>query len=96
MTEAALGTKQLTDIFHDYSAEDIVEATRSTEAFANEVYDVTDSQGQRFFLKILKTQLPEVVATEVHMQQRLLASVNLNNNSAFGTDDLFSSTTSDN
>jgi Ser/Thr protein kinase RdoA (MazF antagonist) len=71
MSEAVLGTDQLTDIFHDYSADDIVEATLSTEAFANEVYDVTDSQGQRFFLKILKTQLPEVVATEVQMQQRL-------------------------
>lgn len=74
MGETALSPEQLTDIFHDYSAEDIVEATLSTEAFANEVYDVTDSQGQRFFLKILKTQLPEVVATEVHMQQRLLAA----------------------
>lgn len=74
MSETVLGPEQLTDIFHDYSDADIVEATRSTEAFANEVYDVTDSAGQRFFLKILKTQLPEVVATEVQMQQRLLAS----------------------
>jgi Ser/Thr protein kinase RdoA (MazF antagonist) len=74
MSAAVLGPKQLTDIFHDYSAEDIVEATRSTEAFANEVYDVTDSQGQRFFLKILKTQLPELIAAEIEMQQRLLSA----------------------
>lgn len=74
MSETILEREQLTDIFHEYSATDIVKATRSTEAFANEVYDVTDSEGQRFFLKILKTQLPEVVATEVQMQQRLLAS----------------------
>lgn len=74
MSETVLEPEQLTDIFHDYSDADIVEATRSTEAFANDVYDVTDSEGQRFFLKILKTQLPEVVATEVQMQQRLLAS----------------------
>ena len=74
MSEAVLNPAQLSDVFHDYSDADIVEATRSTEAFANEVYDVTDSEGQRFFLKILKTQLPEVVATEVQMQQRLLAS----------------------
>jgi len=74
MSEVALSPEQLSGIFHDYSSEDIVEATRSTEAFANEVYDVTDSQGQRYFLKILKTQLPEVVATEVQMQQRLLAT----------------------
>lgn len=74
MSEATLGLEQLTNIFHDYSSADIIEATRSTEAFANEVYDVTDTEGQRFFLKILKTQLPEVVATEVQMQQRLLAN----------------------
>lgn len=37
MSEAALNTGQLTDIFHDYSTEDIVEATLSTEGFANEV-----------------------------------------------------------
>lgn len=74
MSETVLDAVQLTDLFRDYSAASIVEATRSTEAFANEVYDVTDSDGQRFFLKILKTQLPEVVATEVQMQQRLLAS----------------------
>ena len=69
-----MGNEELSEIFHGYSTANIVEATRSTEAFANEVYDVTDSEGQRFFLKILKTQLPEVVATEVQMQQRLLAS----------------------
>lgn len=69
-----MDNEELSEIFHDYSTADIVEATRSTEAFANEVYDVTDSDGQRFFLKILKTQLPEVVATEVQMQQRLLAN----------------------
>jgi Ser/Thr protein kinase RdoA (MazF antagonist) len=74
VSETVLDAVQLTDLFRDYSAASIVEATRSTEAFANEVYDVTDSDGQRFFLKILKTQLPEVVATEVQMQQRLLAS----------------------
>lgn len=74
MSEPTLSPVQLTDIFHDYSSEDIIEAKRSTEAFANEVYDITDSQGQCFFLKILKTQLPEVVATEVQMQQRLLAA----------------------
>jgi Ser/Thr protein kinase RdoA (MazF antagonist) len=72
MSEVSLVPEQLTDLFHDFSTADIVEATRSTEAFANEVYDVTDSEGQRFFLKILKTQLPEVVTTEVQMQQRLL------------------------
>lgn len=37
MSEEILSPGQLTDIFHDYSSEDIVEARRSTEAFANEV-----------------------------------------------------------
>lgn len=74
MIDMVLNNEQLSDIFHDYSTADIVEANRSTEAFANEVYDVTDSENQRFFLKILKTRLPEVVATEVQMQQRLLAN----------------------
>lgn len=74
MSDTFLSPEQLNDIFHYYSIADIVEATRSTEAFANEVYDVTDSEGRRFFLKLLKTQLPEIVATEVQMQQRLLAS----------------------
>lgn len=74
MSETSLSPGQLTGIFNEYSQNDIIEATRSTEAFANEVYDVTDSGGQRFFLKILKTQLPEVVAIEVQMQQRLLAA----------------------
>lgn len=67
MSEVDLDTAQLSDIFHDYSTADIVEASRSTEAFANEVYDITDSEGQRYYLKILKTQLPEVIATEVEI-----------------------------
>ncbi len=45
MSEVDLDTAQLSDIFHDYSTADIVEASRSTEAFANEVYDITDSEG---------------------------------------------------
>lgn len=48
-------------------------AQRNAEAFANEVYDTTDARGQRYFLKILKDQLPEAIATEAQMQQRLLA-----------------------
>lgn len=72
MNETNLTTQQLTDLFHEYSPEDIIQATRSTEAFANEVYDITDTQRHRYFLKILKTQLPEVIATEAQMQQQLL------------------------
>lgn len=74
MSNSSLTVQQLTNIFHEYSPSDIVKATRSTEAFANEVYDVTDSEGQRYFLKILKAQLPEVIAVEVQMQKRLHAA----------------------
>ena len=74
MNEIELSVQELTDIFHEYSSEDIVQATRSTEAFANEVYDLTDTQGQRYFLKILKTQQSEIIANETQMQQQLLAA----------------------
>jgi len=74
MSDTNSSPAELSDIFHAYSTVDIIKATRSTEAFANEVYDVTGSEGQRYFLKILKMQLPEVIATEVHMQQRLRAA----------------------
>jgi len=74
MNEIELSVQELTDIFHEYSPEDIVQATRSSEAFANEVYDVTDTQGRRYFLKILKKQQPEIIANEAQMQQQLLAA----------------------
>jgi homoserine kinase type II len=74
MNNAHLTTQQLSAIFHEYSPHNVVSAVRSTEAFANEVYDITDTQGERYFLKILKAQLPEAIATEAQMQQRLLAA----------------------
>lgn len=74
MIDGPIGIEHLNDLFHEYSTNDIIKASRSTEAFANEVYDITDSNGQRFFLKTLKSQLAEAIANEVQMQQRLLAS----------------------
>jgi homoserine kinase type II len=67
-------TQQLSALFHKYSPEDVIKATRSTEAFANEVYDITVSDGKRYFLKILKKQRPEIIAIEAQMQMRLLAA----------------------
>jgi len=52
MSEAILDNEQLSAISHEYSTADIVKATRSSVAFANEVYDVTDTEDQRFFLNI--------------------------------------------
>jgi len=74
MQKGDRSTKQLSDIFHVYSPENIVRAVRSTQTFASEVYDITDAQGQRYFLKILKSQLPAVIALEARMQQKLLAA----------------------
>jgi Ser/Thr protein kinase RdoA (MazF antagonist) len=68
-----LTVQQLTDIFHEYSPDDLVEASCSAQAFANDVYEVTDVRGRRYFLKLLRAQSPEAITTEAKMQQRLLA-----------------------
>jgi Ser/Thr protein kinase RdoA (MazF antagonist) len=72
MTKTAPDLARLTELFHTYSPESIVKAVRNTEAFANEVYDVTDAKDQRYFLKILKQQSSRAIATEAQMQQHLL------------------------
>lgn len=73
MSETSLGIEKLNAIFGEYLPETLVSAIRSTEAFANEVYEVTDSGGQRYFIKILNAQLSEAIEIEAEMQQRLLA-----------------------
>ena len=65
---------RLNAMFHRYSELDIVSATKSEEAFASDVYDVVTSNGERYFMKILRSQDPSVIATEAAMQQRLLAA----------------------
>lgn len=65
---------RINNLFHEYSPADVVSATKSDEAFANEVFDITTTDGHRYFLKILKLQHPEAIANEVVMQKRLLDS----------------------
>lgn len=65
---------RINNLFHEYSDADVMSATKSEEAFANEVYDITASDDQRYFLKILKSQLHTAIANEVEMQKRLLAA----------------------
>ncbi len=65
---------RLNNLFHEYSDADVVTATKSTEAFLNEVFDITTSDGEHYFLKILNEQHPEAIAGEVQMQQRMLAA----------------------
>jgi len=74
MSQESPDTVWLTTLFHAYAPSNVVEAIRSTETFTNEVYDITTTDGQRYFLKILKNQLPEAIATEATMQQHLRAS----------------------
>ncbi len=63
---------RINKLFHEYSTTDVISATKSNEAFANEVFDITTSDEQRYFLKILKSQHPDAINNEVAMQKRLL------------------------
>lgn len=74
MAENSLDLHQLSDIYSSYSQNVLVKAEKNTTAFANEVYDITDTEGLHYVMRILKTQLPEVVATEALMQKSLAAA----------------------
>ncbi len=63
---------RINNLFHEYLTTDVVSATKSDEAFANEVFDITTADDQRYFLKVLKSQHPDAIANEVVMQRRLL------------------------
>jgi Ser/Thr protein kinase RdoA (MazF antagonist) len=64
--------ERLNGLFHEYFEANVKTAEKSDEAFANEVFDMTTSDGQRYFLKVLKKQHPEAIVKEVEMQQLLL------------------------
>lgn len=63
---------RVNDLFQTYADTELETVTKNDEAFANEVFDITTSDGQRYFLKVLKAQNPEAIANEVVMQQKLL------------------------
>lgn len=74
MSNAAIDHKELSKLFQAYSAADIVEAGRNAAAFANDVYNLTDAEGNRFVMRILKIQDPTTVNLEANMQMRLNAA----------------------
>ncbi|MDQ5972461.1 MAG: homoserine kinase type [Patescibacteria group bacterium] len=71
MTEANLDTPELNQLFHSYVDDELVSSERNPDAFANDVYNLTDMNGQRYVMRVLKTQLPETVQVEAAMQIRL-------------------------
>ena len=71
MSEAAFDNQQINAVFRQFSAVDAATITQNTAAFANDVYDISTQSGERFFLKILKSQIPEMIAAEAAMQQQL-------------------------
>lgn len=66
--------EKINDLFHEYSSEDVISASKSDEAFASDVYDIVTSRQQRYFLKILRSQRAEAIESEVLMQKRLLSA----------------------
>lgn len=66
-----LDTDQLTKLFQLYSPSDLSGSERNKAAFANDVYNITDSDGQKYVMRILKNQPAENVALEAQMQRRL-------------------------
>lgn len=66
--------KRLSSLLHEYSPATVVSATKSEEAFANEVFDITTSGGERYFLKVLKKQHADAIAHEAEMQKLLRAA----------------------
>lgn len=74
MPATEFDTRQLNQFFHSFLPDDLASSQRNGEAFANDVYNLTDTSGRRYVMRILKTQLPETIATEALMQQRLTAA----------------------
>lgn len=71
MSETTLDTSQLNQLFHSYSQEELTSTERNGAAFANDVYNLTAYDGQKYVMRVLKDQLPETVQLEAAMQVRL-------------------------
>jgi Ser/Thr protein kinase RdoA (MazF antagonist) len=74
MSETALSSSELNQLFHSYSPNELESVERNSAAYANEVYDLTDSDGQKYVMRVLKIQDPASVNLEAHMQTMLNAS----------------------
>ncbi len=74
MPNKDLGKEQLGQLFHQHSDTEIVEAHRNEAAFANDVYELADANGNKYVLRVLRLQVPETVAMEADLQDRLRAN----------------------
>jgi Ser/Thr protein kinase RdoA (MazF antagonist) len=73
MPNISPGSHELNQLFHVYSPTELVEVERNDAAYANDVYNLTDTAGQEFVMRILKIQDPKTVNLEARMQTMLSA-----------------------
>lgn len=74
MSTDTLDTAEIEKLFHEFSDTSIERAERNPGGFANDVYDITDSENQQYVMRVLKAQPAEIVNTEAQMQMRLAAA----------------------
>ena len=67
----SLNSTELNKLFHIYSDSELTQVERNGAAFANDVYDLTDSNGLRYVMRVLKIQDPATVNLEARMQTML-------------------------
>lgn len=69
--DSSVNKEQLNHLFHAYSPTDLIEVERNGAAFANEVYNLTDNEGRKFVMRVLKIQDPATVNLEAQIQTKL-------------------------
>lgn len=72
--QSPVDTAELNKLFHTYSPLDLAEVERNEAAYANDVYNLTDVEGRKFVMRVLKIQDPATVNLEAQMQLKLSAS----------------------
>jgi len=71
MQDTQLSRTDLNRLFHVYSSTNLAEIKRNEAAYANEVYNLTDTEGRKFVMRILKNQDTAAINLEAMMQSRL-------------------------
>jgi Ser/Thr protein kinase RdoA (MazF antagonist) len=96
-----LSTPELNQFFHSFIEDELASSERNTAAYANDVYNLTDSSGQQYVMRVLKDQIPETVQAEAAMQHKLAEAgirtpeyIELNGGSYVGSQDGMSFTLS--
>jgi Ser/Thr protein kinase RdoA (MazF antagonist) len=74
MTNTPINRRELAQLFHVYSPIDLGDVERNDAAYANEVYNLTDAEGSRFVMRVLRIQDPSTVNLEASMQAKLNAA----------------------